>query len=253
MALLNHFRSKSVALLCTVILLRSVPAFAGTLSIFDPISIEKQEQKLYVNTQLFLANDAFSLEALFNDFSGKYHYEKDKNYALGDIRIDVGTYIDSLGYLGYTYRREAVIGTSSDTVKLIHQTKNEMDLTIGETYELDLEIEGFEVHGITLANAFSVYQKKGWDVKVGLGAELLYGVGSQHGYALGDARANAVNDYDFTFYSEYSYTENYLYDLDVEKTTAYGYTTHLALQASYEQFTLLGIINDAWGQLYWKN
>jgi hypothetical protein len=116
-----------------------------------------------------------------------------------------------------------------------------------------MQIEGFEVHGITWANRYPLYQDHGWDIQVGLGLELLYGTEAQEGYAIGSARANATNDYDFVWQSDYTYTENYLYDLDVPQVTSFGYTTHLSLQASYKDFTFLGVINDLWGRLYWKN
>jgi len=254
MVLLNLFhRRYSLAVLCTVLGVITVPATAGTLSFFNPSSISKQSDKLHLETQLFLANDAFSIEALFDNFEGKYYYKNGKNHAIGDIRLDVGAYVDTVGYLGYTYRREAVIETSSDTVKLIHEVSNEHDLTLGEAYDLDIKIEEFEVHGITWANTFPLYQRNGWKIQVGAGIELLYGTGGQDGNAVGNARVNAVNDYDFAWQSDYRYTDNYLYDLDVPKVTSFGYTTHLSFQASYHYFTFLGIINDLWGKLYWKN
>ena len=254
MVLLNLFRRQhTLAVLGTALGLTTVPVLAGTLSLFNPFFIDKQAQILHVDTQLFLANDPFSLEALFDDFEGKYAYKKNQNYAIGDIRVDVGTYINSLGYIGYTYRKEAIIEISSDTAKLIHQVSNDQNLNSGETYDLFIKIEGFEVQGLTWANTFPLYQKYGWDIQVGFGAELLYGTEGQDGYALGNATANGESDYDFALYSNYSYTDNYLYDYDVPKTTAFGYTTHVALQASYKDFTLLALINDAWGKLYWKN
>lgn len=254
MVLLNLFRrSYPLGVLSAALCVTTVPAFAGTLSFFNPSSISTQSDRLYLDTQLFLANDAFSIDALFDNFEGKYFYEKDQNYAIGDIRLDIGGYIDSLGYIGYTYRREAVVQASSDTAKLIHQVNNQQDLNLGETYDLDIKIEEFEVHGITWANSFPLYQDNGWDIQIGVGVELLYGTEGQDGSAIGDARANAVNDYDFTWQSDYRYTDNYLYDLDVPKVTSFGYSTHFSIQASYEDFTFLGMINDAWGKLYWKN
>ena len=126
--------------------------------------------------------------------------------------------MEGWGYMGYIYRKEAVVKTSPDTMLLVNQASNELDLTIGKNYDLHLEIEGFEVHGVTFANSFPLYGKGRWDIQLGIAAELLYGTEVQDGYVNGDAAALSENDYDFTFNSNYLYTENYLYDLDVAGT-----------------------------------
>ncbi|MBT8349204.1 MAG: hypothetical protein HKP62_07150 [Sulfurovum sp.] len=233
--------------------LLTVPATAGTLSLFNPSDIIKENQTVEINAQILMTNDAFSLEVLFNDLEGSLN-EQDDNYdAIGDARFDIGSYIDFLGYVGYTHRKEVVMPTSSDTVRLLYQASNDLDLDIGESYDLDLKMEGFAAHGIMFANNFSVYQENGWDVNIGIGLELLYGVEMQDGYVRGNAITTAVNDYDFNMQSNYLYTENYLYDLDVESSHAYGYSTHLSIQAAYENISFSYVMNDLLGKLYWKD
>jgi len=235
------------------ILLLSESASADSLSFFNPNDITKHPNHLSINTQTLLANDAFSLEGLFDDFHGDFHHQRSDYFAVGDIRYDVGTYIDGLGYVGYTYRKEAVIETSSDTMLLVNQASNDLDLTLGKQYNLGLEIEGFEVHGVMFANSISVYEKNGWNIRLGGAVELLYGTETQHGNVSGDASAVNESDYDFTLHSRYLYTENYLYELDVDRVTSYGYTTHISLFSRYNDFSLSVIVNDISGKLYWKN
>ena len=226
---------------------------AGFLSFFNPANIEKQPQTLYTNTQFLLLNDAFSLKALFNDFEGKYFYKKGKNNAIGDARFDIGTYIDSVGYLGYAYRKEAVIDTTSDTVKLIYKTHNKQHLKTGKRYNLSIAIKGFETHSIVWANQFNLYHQHEWHLNIGVGAAMLYATNGQKGYVKGYAKAKSDHNYDFMAHALYNYNENYLYDYDVSKTTAFGYTTHIACQIAYQNMTLLILGNDVWGKLYWKN
>ncbi len=251
---LNLFHSKQKVLILSIgILFSFESATAGSLSLFNPLDIPKQPKSLYVNTQTLLSNDAFSLEGLFNDFNGRF-YEKNSDYlSIGDIRYDVGTYIDGWGYIGYTYRKEAVIESSPDTMVLVNQASNDLDLTHNKIYELGLTLEGFEVHGITFANTIPLYKKNGWDIRLGFAGELLYGTETQHGSIDGKARSLSDKDYTFTMHSLYLYTDNYLYDLDVDHITSYGYTTHLSLYASYNKFSLSIIVNDLYGKLYWKN
>lgn len=251
---LNHFHRVETLLIFFVgIILESEFALAHSLSLFNPNAIVQNRNNLTINTQTLLTNDAFSLEALFNDFEGDFYPQSSDYMALGDIRYDIGTYIDTIGYIGYTYRQEAVIKVSSDGILLIHQTKNDLDLSLGKRYSLELEIEGFEVHGITLANTLPLYQKNGWDIHIGGGVELLYGIQTQKGYIEGDATAIAKNDYDFSIYSHYLYIENYLYKLDVDEVTSYGYSTHIAIEATYNNYTLSILSNDILGKLYWEN
>ena len=229
------------------------PVLAGPLSLLNPINIPKQPNNLNIDTQTLITNDAFSLEALFDDFHGDFNHKNSDYFAVGDIRYDIGAYIEGWGYVGYVYREEAVINTSPDTMLLINQDSNELDLTIGKNYDLYLDIEGFEVHGITYANSFPIYEKDGWDIRLGIGAELLYGIQTQDGYVKGDASTLSEKDYDFTMHSYYLYTENYLYDLDVDSVAAYGYTTHISLYVGYDDLSFSVIANDIIGKLYWKN
>ncbi len=57
---------------------------------------------------------------------------------------------------GIPIEREEVLDTTSDTVKLIHQVNNKLDLDIDKIYDLDMSIEGFEVHGIIPNNIRSL-------------------------------------------------------------------------------------------------
>ena len=251
---LSLFRNKQKILILSMgILFSFEPAIAGPLSLINPIDIQKQPSSLYINTQTLITNDAFSFNALLDDFNGDFN-SKDSDYlAVGDIRYDVGTHVEGWGYMGFVYRQEAVINSSPDTMLLINQASNKLDLTIGEKYDLYLEIEGFEVLGVTFANSFPLYEKDGWDIRLGIAAELLYGIQTQDGYVQGDGTALSKKDYDFTMYSNYLYTENYLYDLDVDSVTSYGYTTHMSLYVGYEAFSLSLIVNDIIGKLYWDN
>lgn len=226
---------------------------ADSLSLFNPNTIDKQSQNVTISMQTLLANDAFSLKGLFHDFHGDFNARNSDYIAIGDIRYDIGTYINDSFYLGYVYRKEVVINTSSDTMKLINQISHELDLPIGKRYQVMLNIEGFETHGIVLAKTIPLYQSGYWYIALGVGTELLYGTQTQQGIASGEARAVSTTDYDFSLQSDYAYVNNYLYDLDVDKVTSWGYTTHLSLSIAYDKFSMNFIVNDMIGKLYWRN
>ncbi|WP_295422050.1 hypothetical protein [Sulfurovum sp.] len=254
MALLNLFHSLKQQLAFIVSIVFFIEsANAGSLAIFNLLDLPKQKNSVYVNTQTLLANDAFSLKGLFDDFHGHFSSQNSDYKAIGDIRYDIGTYVKDSFYIGYAYRKEATIKTSPDTMKLINQVSNELDLPIGKHYRVALEIEGFETHGMVLAKTVPLYQSDHWNIKLGLGTEFLYGMQTQHGTASGEAEAVSRTDYDFFWQSNYLYTENYLYDLDVNKVTSFGYTTHIALNVACDNISIDFIANDVMGKLYWKN
>lgn len=249
---LSHSKQKLLVLSASIIVLFE-SASADSLSLYNPLNIPKKSTNLYSNTQTLLANDAYSLKGLFNDFNGDF-YNRDSDYfAVGDIRHDTGIYLKDIGYIGYTYRQEAVIKASSDAILLIHQTNHDLNLTRGKNYGLNLDIEGFETHGITFSRTLPTYRNNGLEVSLGVAGELLYGTKTQHGNINGQGQVLSEKDYDLTLQSNYFYTENHLYDLDVNSPTAYGYTTHIALLAKYDKYSLSIIVNDIYGKLYWKN
>ena len=228
-------------------------AYAEPLSLFDPLVPHKSPTSLYINTQTMLSNDAFSLQALFDDFHGKF-YEQEGDYsAIGDIRYDMGTHIEGVGYFGYVYRKEAVIKASHDTMHFIYQVSNELPLNVNEQYDVALEIEGFAAHGLTFANRHTLYAKVDIEWSIGYAVEMLYASEAQHGNAVGSAVALGEKDYDFHWRSDYLYTDNYLYDYDVSSGHGFGYTSHVALQFRYRQLSASIISNDLMGRIYWKN
>ncbi|MGC9351931.1 MAG: hypothetical protein ACP5D3_08070 [Sulfurovum sp.] len=225
----------------------------GILSIYDPFFIPKDQKNLILNSQILLTNDAFSLEALFDDFHGKYIPGNSDNTAIGDIRIDAGSYIEGWGYIGYSYRKEAVIKSTADSMKLLYQVSNDLDLFTGEHYDAFISLKGFETHGIEFSDTYPLYSNGTFDIRIGYGVELMVGTEGQNGYVSGNASAVSVTDYDFNLNSRYYYTQNYLYDYDVDYTSAYGFSTQLAIVLRHENFALKIIGNDVFGKLYWKN
>jgi|GEM_PF-1771510 len=235
------------------IFLGSVLLNGSVLSIYDPFFIPKNQKNLNLHSQILLTNDAFSLKSLFNNFHGKYVSSQSNHTAIGDIRVDVGSYIKGWGYIGYSYRKEAVIKSTSDSMKLLYQVSNNLDLTTDDHYDIFISLKGFETHGIEFSNTYPLYSDGIFDIQIGYGIELMIGTEGQNGYVTGYASAVSKTEYDFNLNSYYYYTQNYLYDYDVEYTSAYGFNTQLAMLFIYDNFTLKIVGNDVLGKLYWKN
>lgn len=226
-------------------------AGAGVFTFFDPINSDKSTAAS-ANIEAFVADDPVSLGDLLDKWHGEFHPKSGTNLAVDDMRVDIGGSSKKWGYLGYTYRHQSFTAASSDTVELAWQQLNDIGFTPGRVYNLDISIEGFEADGIVYAKSFELLNSAERSLKIGVGIELLRGRNMQDGYLKGDAAANSSKDYDFSAVSDYRYTENYLYKLDVERAEGFGYTTHLGLSFRHKNVALHLLANDIYSEIEWK-
>jgi len=246
---LNHFRKHLKFL--ALVAINIIPANAGVIPLLNP---QKQTSKKYLfstKAQAFLANDPFTLQDLFGDMNGNLNAKQGDNIALGVVRFDIGVSDYKWGYVGYTYRKEVAITAAQGTIELLYKTKNDIDLETGKKYNLAVKIDGFEAQGISFANNFDIFKKNGVKVNLGVGVELLTARQMQHGYVRGSAEAISQKDYNYYAESDYKYTKNYLYDLDVPNSKANGYSSHVSVYLAYENISFLFLANDIFGKLYW--
>ena len=252
MVLLKHYSKKFLHALIASILV--TPVFAGVLPLFNPNYITNQNKSFYVNANLFLTNDPFTLKDLFDKLeTDTPHIKNGQNIALGDARADIGYTNKKYGYIGYAYREEVFITTNEESMELLYLATNKKELPLDKQFALYLAIKGFITHSVTYANSFDLYHSNGYVINVGFGIEALQGKDMQDGSVSGNATANSEKDYSFNAVASYDYTYNYLYDLDIEKASAYGYSFHLSLYIKKDNVSLLFLVNDIFGKLYWKN
>ncbi len=252
MVLLTHYSKKFIQALVACCLV--TPAFAGVLPFFNPTYMSSQGDAFYVNTNLFLTDDPFTLKDLLSGIkTDSHHIKSGKNIALADVRVDVGYNDKKYGYFGYIYREEVLIDTNQDTVELLYLATNKKNLPVGKRYNLDLLIKAFKVQGIEYAKSFDLYHDKGYICNVGFALEGLKGKDMQDGTVKGNGVVNSKKDYSFNIVSHYDYTHNYLYKLDVQKASAYGYSSHLSFYLKKNNLSFLLLANDILGKLYWKN
>ncbi len=254
MVLLSLFRNSVLAARSTLfaILLMSTSVLnADVLSYFNPSYEQTKTYRVSFNS--VVANDPVSLEAFFNDWEGDFHPHNGMNIALESSRFDLGMLLDDHYYIGYTYRHDVFIEASSDLTRLTYLTKNKLDLPLNEQFDLSLNIEGVEAQGILLGKRFTFAPTKWGTWSLSLTGSLLYARNMQHGKLSGSANSISKNDYDFQTESDYYYTYNYLYDLDVQKANGFGFSTHLSIDYTYKNFSMLLIANDIFGRIYWDS
>lgn len=226
-------------------------AGAGIFTLFDPLNSDKSTGAS-IKTGAFVADDPVSLGDLLDKWHGEFHPKNGTNLAIDDMRFDIGASSNRWGYLGYTYRHQSFTAANRDTVELAWRQLNDIGFTPGRVYSLDISIEGFEADGIVYAKSFELMSGTEESLKIGVGIELLRGRNMQYGYLNGYAVADSSKDYDFSAAADYYYTENYLYNLDVQKPDGNGYTFHLGIGYKIEGFSLRLLANDLFGKIVWK-
>ena len=81
MELLNLYIRKLIRFSLTFFLV--TPAFAGVLPFFSPVYVTNLDNSFYVNTNIFLTNDLFTLKDLFNGIkTNDSHIKNGTNIAL---------------------------------------------------------------------------------------------------------------------------------------------------------------------------
>lgn len=219
---------------------------AHTLPFFYPFHKNSFSSK----GDFFLANNGLSLQSLFNDLNGKLYKGEDEYIAIGSIRYDIGIKQD-WGYLGYLYRKEAVMRLTPDTMLFLYQILNKYPYTENKLYNLYLSLYGFEARGFLYSKDF-FYKYKKWNIQIALSLELLYATEGQDGFVKGNAITLNQKDYNFNLFSNYTYTKNYLYKLDVDKANAYGHSTTLSFLSKYKKFSFFMMFQDIYALFYWN-
>ena len=236
----------------TLLAALSTGAPAGLFSLFDPIEAN-EEDAVYFKTQAFIADDVVSIHDLFHKWHGRFHPKGGDNLALDDARGDIGMSKKGWGYVGYAYRHQAFTRASRDLALLTWQQLNHKDFTLGKEYDLDLAIKGYETDGIVFAKSLTLTDTATQRLTVGIGFSLLHGYNMQDGYLKGTARAESRKEYSFQAVSDYRYTRNYLYRLDVDDADGDGFTTHLSLDYRYGRIRCHLLVNDLYGRITWHD
>ena len=231
----------------------ALPAYAGVLTFVDPTQIASSHRHLIVNVDAFLTNDPFTLKDLFNGIkTDSPHIKNGTNIALGDVRADLGYYHKDFGYVGYLYKEEIVIESNDDTIELLYLATNKKKLPVGKNYDLYFDIKAFAAQGIEYANRFDVCHGDEYECKIGFAFDLLQGKDMQDGIVGGYGHVNSTKDYSFDINTNYNYTHNYLYKLDVKGSSSYGFSSNISFFIKKGDIALLLLGNDVFGKLYWK-
>ncbi|MEQ1590040.1 MAG: hypothetical protein ABL902_06785 [Gallionella sp.] len=231
------------------------PACAnGFLAMVNPATRTLPAENLAVtfSSQIFEANDYTSMRHFSDDWRGAYTLREGKNLGVSFARADVSAREASWS-VGYFYRHDILLESNRDTTDLVYANKIVAPVPVGKNYDINLEMNGFEAHGVRLDKAVSWQTQRAWNATVGVGASLLKGQRTRMGQAHGNALSTATG---------YTYDLN-MTDADSNKTYPFmplgevsstGYALDLGLRLQWQDGKRLDLaLNDLAGEIRWRN
>lgn len=198
----------------------------------------------YAAMESFGHSEPVSIHDYINDWEGPLQSGSD---AVTHNWLETGAR-NGAWSIGYVQRYDYEIKASRDAALLYHQIKNKQDLVPGTVYDLDLRAFHNRSQGLRLAREF---RHGNWRLEPGF--SLLSGQALIDGAIHGVASAVDVKEYSFNAAVSYHYTEDALFDRQVDGPSGEGFALDLALGYRFsERWNLELSGRDLLGFLYWR-
>ncbi len=225
--------------------------FLSFLLLFS-LLFSKERGEIFFLFDTFIGNNAVSLKDIGSSWDGNYKTPKDKFKTIIFNDFKVGYKKDDISF-GYFLKTEFVLKAHKDFANLLHTVKQKEDLEVGRVYDLTLSAKGFVTEGLEFGKR--VYRYKNDDISYSINAffSILNGKFVQDLKIDGFATATAKNSYEFLSRIDYFYSENYLYDLDVDKPKGLGYDTSFNFSLKYKKYSFFLEVDNILGYIYWEN
>lgn len=246
MATLSRSFNPKIAALLGVAILSSPTLFATPLSLFNHF---EKSNPYNLSIEYYNANDAVALkDALEYNWYKGYSPREGSNIAIINHRIELGMRYDEW-YFGYALRYDMFIDTNKETTDILKLINTKSDLPLDRVYKVDIEAYGIATHNLIASRRFKLNSQ--WNLFVG--GAVIYAFGTQDGFV--DAYANIISkkEYDFEGYSQYYYDKNHLYELDVERPNAYGYSLNFGIEYHSNNHTFRLLVEDFASYIFWKD
>lgn len=202
------------------------------------------DYKPFVEFSSFSHSEPIAVQAILNDWNAPLNKG---NLAFSLNRAEVGI-ASSEWQFSVFERQDYLFEFTSDSAKLLYQTNNEQDFTVGEQYDLRLKTNSFIARGLKLG-----YQKPFAGFNIGLAISYLEGLDITDGSITGQATATANNQLNFDFDVDYYYTEDTLFERNiVSKPKGSGYGLDLSVDGFVlpAWYTSLKV-QDLFAQIHW--
>ena len=200
----------------------------------------------YVNTSIFAYSEPVTIRSALNDWEGGF---RNGSSTITHNWLETGVSYKKWK-LGILKRYDYEMEFSPDTAEFMYRTKNKQALQTGKTYHLDLKARHSFSDGVSLSRDFNPTE----NMSLTIGASYLRGRHLTEGTLQGTATTLADNDYDFEFGVDYFYSEDSLFDREVQAPEGQGYSIDLSLiWEPNKDFTTMLTVKDLIGRIYWEN
>jgi hypothetical protein len=222
---------------------------ASSLSIFNPTDKTDKYNFLLDSS---INNDFISFKELLKKWERDYNPKKGTNIAILNSRLDMGINLYDF-YFGYAFRYDSFIQTDKSTTDLLELIKTKQDLPLNKKYKVDVEIYAIQTQSFILSKEIKWVNNNYQKLNLYLGFSILQASMGQNGKVQADADIVSKKDYDFIGESDYYYTFNHLYNLDIVKPKGYGYSLNFALSYKNNKHSFLLLGEDIASKINWKD
>lgn len=230
------------------------PAIAQSpFSGFNPATLSKDTNGIFIEGRTLWANNAFPLQAIFLDkgWDGSFDPE-DVN------RLDILWKVDSgVAYSGWRIaafnRGELFAEANKDAVEILRKIQLRESLPVSRKFDIHLKAKGFSASGIEISKGINL-NRVATGLTAGITARYLKGEKIQEGRIVGNVIPRGSNTYDFNLFLDYLYDHNYVYKReDVIAGSGEGYSFDIGMRYVFnENISAEILFRDIAGRIFWE-
>ncbi len=237
---------------CFLVVL-SGAADAGVLGLSNPADMAGEHGiRVYAGGHYFVGNDYVAVSEYSGNWNGAYTPRSGMNLALLSARVEAGSSYDSWR-LAALYRKEILIESNRDITDIVYYNKQHVSVPSGQSFGINLRVEGFEADGLRLDKGFVLSQANDMTVSAGAGISLLRGRSVRIGRADGTA-SSTLTGYAYNVTVEDS-NSNATYPFIRNATPiGQGYALDAGAKVAWNNGSRLELAaNDLLGEMRWEN
>ena len=228
-------------------------ANADLLNLSNPAEMAgKQNTSVYADAHFFAGNDYVALSQYSGNWSGSYTPRNGTNLAMLNARAEAGATYNSWR-IAALYRKDALIESSRGITDIVYYNKQHLSVPAGQTFGINLRLEGFEADGIRLDKGFMLPSLNGIALTAGAGVSLLRGRSVRIGRADGSA-SSTITGYTYNATVEDSNSKGTYPFIRNATPIGQGYALNVGAKAAWENGSALELTaNDLLGEMRWDN
>lgn len=209
------------------------------------VTANSSMSRLYSITDAYGMSETVSLQNYVKDWGGSLGSGSD---AAARFYSETGVRYGAFS-LAFVLRHDVEINSNRDTAELYFLASNRSNLPVGRRFDINLDAYEAEMRGLRLA------WHGDWQNRLlfSLGLSLLDGTQLTDGKIIGNATVVAENDFDFDLNVDYFYSEDALFERQVEEPEGQGFSIDFRLEVPLKNWHVDLHIRDLIGQINWSD